>query len=172
SSKPVLQKSSQLPWWPQPKICRSLVPLVAYQHTQAVDCNFIHGGKGCLIRPIVAQIRNPPFHIGLAQDRLHSASLVAPYAQFHASLELQQFQPVGPRQGIEECPRPLLDEPCLARRNVTPMHYRAVRLVLEESAETVAFEQRTQHVQFLAGGCRRLLQLTSTIGEKALRSVQ
>ena len=52
------------------------------------------------------------------------------------------------------------------------MQDRCIRLVLKEPAETVAFEQRTQHLQFLAGGCRRRLQLTSTIGEEALGSVQ
>lgn len=52
------------------------------------------------------------------------------------------------------------------------MQDRCIRLVLEELAKTVAFEQRTQHLQFLAGGCRRRLQLTSTIGEEALGSVQ
>jgi len=75
-------------------------------------------------------------------------------------------------QGLEKCPCPLLNEPCLAHRSATPMQDRCIRLVLKEPAETVAFEQRTQHLQFLAGGCRRRLQLTSTIGEEALGSVQ
>ena len=124
------------------------------------------------IRTLVAQISNRRARTGLLKDRLHCASLVAAYAQFHASLELQQFQPVGPRQGLEKCPCPLLNEPCLAHRSATPMQDRCIRLVLKEPAETVAFEQRTQHLQFLAGGCRRRLQLTSTIGEEALSSVQ
>ena len=124
------------------------------------------------IRTLVAQISNRRARTGLFKDRLHCASLVAAYAQFHVSLELQQLQPVGPRQGLEKCPCPLLNERCLAHRSATSMQDRCIRLVLKEPAETVAFEQRTQHLQFLAGGCRRRLQLTSTIGEEALGSVQ
>jgi len=51
------------------------------------------------IRTLVAQISNRRARTGLLKDRLHCASLVAAYAQFHASLELQQFQPVGPPRG-------------------------------------------------------------------------
>lgn len=65
--------------------------LAAHQHTQTMVPNSIHGEKGCLIRTIVAQISNRRAKTGLLKDRLHCASLVAAYAQFHASLELQQF---------------------------------------------------------------------------------
>ena len=77
----------------------------------------------------VAKIAHRPPASRLREDGIDRATLVAPYPQVIARLELEQRQPFHPRQRLEERTCLALDQSCLLRRTPAPVHHRRVGLV-------------------------------------------